>query len=1214
MPAPSGGEEALFAAALEKPESERVVFLETACPGNPDLVQRLLALLAADMQADPGLATLEDAARTQRRESEPPEEEDAVGQTLGRYRLLEKIGEGGCGVVYVAEQSHPVRRRVALKVIKLGMDSKGVVARFEAERQALAMMDHPHIAKVFDAGTSERGRPYFLMELVRGVPITDFCDQEELPTGERLELFIQVCKAIQHAHQKGIIHRDIKPSNILVTWQDGIPVPKVIDFGIAKAIEGRLTDATVHTQVNHFLGTPAYMSPEQAEMSPAAAGDVDTRSDIYSLGVLLYELLTGQTPFNGHELLALGIDGMRKTIREKVPPRPSTRLTQKLVAGEVGSGRSTISLPTPPAEANSAAGRLRLKEQITRIRGDLDWIVMKCLEKDRNRRYETAAGLAADIQRHLQNEPVTAGPPSKAYIFKKFIARHRWPMVAYTTIALLILVGFIGTSIGLKRATVARIQADQNAAHASRLASAAQASERAARVAQSNALRQAYSASMLSLSDALERGRIDAVQHYLDSVPTDLRGWEWRHFSSHLDLSIRNHDYPRTWGARLLVLPDGQSYYDICDSPAGGIHRRHLATGELLKSLPTGRTYSSLQLLAGEKQLLANVRNGSGEVLERWDLERETLLSSQPIPGQLAATTSDGSRVAYLQDGRIHILDLISRVTRRSKATADSGASCFQPDGRRLAFSPAFGQVALMDTDSLQTVAVFEAHRNAVSALAISPDGRWLASGSLDSTIRITDIAVHPPLEVATLRRHAGLVLALCFSPDGSLLASSDTERNLRLWDVRTRSLRAALQTDGFDPSFLPDGRTLVNGHANGVRFWDLPALDATVLRGHGGHVHAVLLSPDGSTVYSGGWDGFVGQPGSLRFWDAATGDEVAATGAADEYVRAAELSTDGSRLAISLQAANGASSRIDILDTATGTKVASIAELGENLASIRLDSLAFDPDARRLVWVAPNPGGVVRLADARTGVLQKSRPLLGPNWPGTSSRVAWSSDGATIAVYNGGGPMLELLDAESLETLRRWPHGSAPEWDHSRPIRSLSFSPDNRRLITASEDGIAKVWDVATGTLLHNLVGHSSRVLCAAYSPDGKRIASGGDDFSIRIWDAETFDPVARLAGHEDRVYALAWRADSEQVVSGSADNAVRLWGTESVKARAQARRERQTILAQVEPMVQRLFAELGDARKVVEQIKADSTLGTRSRQVALQVVLRTSLARQKP
>ncbi len=408
----------------------------------------------------------------------------------------------------------------------------------------------------------------------------------------------------------------------------------------------------------------------------------------------------------------------------------------------------------------------------------------------------------------------------------------------------------------------------------------------------------------------------------------------------------------------------------------------------------------------------------------------------------------------------------------------------------------------------------------------------------------------------------------------------------------------------GAELSFLPDGQTLINGDLNGVRFWDVRSPDTWVLRGHRSYVYPLLLSPDGATIYSGGWDGFVGQPGSLRFWDAASGEPIAATGAANWYVRAAALSADGSRLAISVCAANGTFSRIDILDTATGTTVASVPELGGSPSPIPIDSLAFDPAAQNVVWI-DYLQGVAHIADARTGVIRKSRGVSGGS--DMNAHVAWSPDGATIAACNASEPTLDLLDAASLEPVRRWPHG------HGGVLCSVAFSPDSRRLLTTSDDGIVRVWDAATGTRLHDLVGHASRVLCAVYSPDGKRIASGGNDNNVRIWDAETFEPVARLGAHEDYVYSLAWRADSQQLISGSGDRTVRIWDTLPLKDRVQARRERQAILAQVEPRVQQLFAELGDAAKVVERIKADASLSMRARQVALQAVLRTSLGQTR-
>ena len=435
--------EEIFCSALEIEDADgRTSYVDQACSGNDDLRAAVTYMLETQSEAErffmDGTPTRISATEISRTLSELPEffenmekvlpDDDEVGKQIGNYKLLQKIGEGGGGNVYLAEQSKPVRRQVALKIIKLGMDTKSVIARFEAERQALAMMEHPNIAHVLNAGATETGRPFFVMELVHGVKITRYCDENRLNVVRRLELFIQVCHAIQHAHQKGIIHRDIKPSNVLITLHDGVPMPKVIDFGIAKATKGDLlADQTLFTSAEPFIGTPAYMSPEQADF---AHMDIDMRSDVYSLGALLYELLCGSPPFDQKQLLKSGVEEMRRTLREVGPVLPSRKL-----------------LSLSEDERNHAAGQrdVECRRLISVLGSELDWVVMKALEKDRERRYQTVDGFTADIQRYLNHEPVIARPPSRRYRFRKLVLRNKGVFASVTAISLTMMAG-LGTS------------------------------------------------------------------------------------------------------------------------------------------------------------------------------------------------------------------------------------------------------------------------------------------------------------------------------------------------------------------------------------------------------------------------------------------------------------------------------------------------------------------------------------------------------------------------------------------------------------------------------------------------------------------------------------------------------------------------------------------------------------------------------------------------
>lgn len=518
-------ESEIFSQAIKLPATERQNFVATACDGNLQLLNEVEALLQEHFEI--GSFISEPAVPASPAALSDPISE-GPGTKIGPYKLLEQIGEGGFGVVFMAEQTEPVRRKVALKILKPGMDTRQVIARFEAERQALALMDHPNIARVLDAGAAESGRPYFVMELVKGIPITDYCDQYRLPTRERLKLFVDVCQAVQHAHQKGIIHRDLKPSNVMVTEQDGKPLAKVIDFGIAKAMGQHLTDKTLFTGYAQLLGTPQYMSPEQVALS---AVDVDTRSDVYSLGVLLFELLTGSTPFDKETFARAAYDELRRIIREDDPPTPSARL--------LTLDANTIS--------NISARRQIDPQRLGRqVRGELDWIVMKALEKDRSRRYESASTLARDVERHLNDEPVHACPPSAAYRFRKFVRRNTATLTTVALVAAALLVGIVVSTWQAVRATQAQAKANANETRALDGERRAKEEEKKALIAATAEARQRQRA------ETSERQAVKNFEAALEAVDRLLANVG----------ATELNDVPRVQPVRRKILQDAIQYYE----------------------------------------------------------------------------------------------------------------------------------------------------------------------------------------------------------------------------------------------------------------------------------------------------------------------------------------------------------------------------------------------------------------------------------------------------------------------------------------------------------------------------------------------------------------------------------------------------------------------------------------------------------------------------
>ncbi len=1137
----------LNASDLSDP-AERAAYLDRECGGDAELRGRVEALLrandAAPLPPAPEMGATVDsehgAACPQNTGEYTPQPENAPPHPsgtpdyhpqvepglviAGRYTLVQKIGEGGMGEVWVAKQTEPVKRKVALKLIKTGMDSKAVVARFEQERQALALMDHPNIARVLDGGMTPTGQPFFVMELVNGLPLNKFCDEMKLTPRERLELFVPICQAVQHAHQKGIVHRDLKPANILVTLIDAKPVPKVIDFGVAKATAGKLTDESMSTQFGAIVGTLEYMSPEQAGFS---GEDIDTRADIYSLGVILYELLTGLRPLDAKRLKKAALMEMIRIIREEEPSKPSTRLS------------TDESLPSL-----AALRQMEPKKLMALLRGELDWVVMKCLEKQRERRYETANALSRDIQRYLADEVVEARPPSAGYRVMKFVRRNKGQVIAVSLVLIALLGGIAGTTLGLLEA---RQQTEKARAETDEKEEAVRAEARRV-IERDDALKREFDRGQerdkankeleyrLGVSDVLlarvaydDRDMPLAVE-LLDKVPEKQRGWEWRYRKQ---------------------------------QTRGGLFTIYGHTG-----MVTSVAYSP----DGTRIVSGATRSGQPGEVKVWDARTGALLldlKGLPKLSQVCVAFSpDGKRIVTGGGGAVQVWDAgTGKAMLELKGLEGNAASvAFSPDGTRIVTGGGtgddqLGAVQLWDAGTGTALSQLEEHTRAVTNASFSPDGTRILTSSHDGTVRVWDVKTGKTL--VELKGVVSSTGSVSFSPDGTRIVTcatsgkeSDRRGKATVWDARTGTVllelkgrpRAVQDTQfaqgavGLGASFSPDGTRIltVGGDSVGIQATVRDArtgAELLELIGQEDNVASASFSPDGMQIVTGSSDGRV------KVWDAGTGTARVELKGHTTWMNSVAFSPDGTRIVA------GGYGEAKVWDAWTGTPLFDLKGHKGDLGCV-----AFSPDGARIVTGGGDGrAGEVKVWDTRTGAM-----LL--ELKGVRKRVAavaYSPDGSRILTGGGGppgdgGPPVGNQPGDS-------PATGAKVWDAqtgtlqfelegaSTWVASASFSSDGTRILTSggmfSGDGHPMIWDARTGKLQKELKVNIQTMPTVAFNKAGTLIAGGCDRGRVRVWDAETGAELFDLKAHMGEVKTVVFSPDGQRIVSGGLDKTVKVW-----------------------------------------------------------------------
>lgn len=1034
----------------ELPQPERAAELERVCGADSSLRADVEALLAADGNAaaagfmsDPTRSVAAAASASAASASSLVEK---PGTRIGRFKLLQQIGEGGFGVVFMADQSEPVRRRVALKIIKLGMDTKQVVARFEQERQALALMDHPNIAKVLDAGATETGRPYFVMEYVVGDRITDFADAHRLSVRHRLDLFSQVCSAIQHAHQKGIIHRDLKPNNVLVSMVDGKAFAKVIDFGIAKATSAQLTDKTLFTEHRQLIGTPEYMSPEQAEGS----ADIDTRTDVYALGVLLYELLTGATPFDGKRLRSAAFGEMQRIIKEEEPPAPSLRLSRDL-----------STLAAAAAARNIEPGRLG-----TVVRGELDWIVMKALEKDRGRRYDGPSALAADVQRHLSGEPVVAAPPSAAYRARKFVRRYRKPVLAGSAVAAALIVGLGLATWQWREARAANAQ-----------------------------LREQWQIAGDALSQIVSDGTDGNMTIESAYEPSE---------SEH-ENAVRQIASVAVGQMRKAKKVNAQ-LKEQRDTAEWNAYAANIALAQL--EMANGNWPAARERLA---ECPESMRGWEWEFLGR---QAESVELEFPDAFLLAGFSPDGSRILTVSwDDIARIVDAASgaQLAELKGHIARVRSAAFSPDSRRIVTASDDKTARIWDAATGAEVVELKGHTESVRSAVFSPDSSRVVTASEDKTARIWDAATGTQLD--ELGGHASGVDTASFSSNGSRIVTVSGDGIARVWDASTGAELAAFK--GSFGAFSPDDARVVTMSGDTARVGDVATgAEVAALKGHTGQVRSAVFSPDGRRIVTASDDE------TARIWDAATGAQLAEITGHTSYVWAAAFNSDGSRI---LTASSDNTARI--WDSATGAPVSErealpVASCGAVFSPngsrvvLRLER-PWDDVANIIVAPFPRPDSPMRMVWSALPLVR--RALLGSS-PGLSI-----ANGRRLEIDER---VLRLIDTR-LAPDRSSNQGSVDNAHPPRQVASISmhepivdavFTADGTRIFVTFRSGRGMVLDARSAEARNDdfLAREAERVPAAAYV---ERLLAGPlptNKLDVVLGTDESLTPLRRLVAIE--------------------------------------------------------------------------------------------------